>query len=479
MHARERYDVIVVGAGAGGLAVTYRLVMAGLSVLLLEKGYPLPRDGSTLSVNKVMSLGTFKSKERWSDARGRPLVPEEYFNVGGKTKWYGAALIRFSPDEFKPEHSRSCLAWPIGYEVLAPYYEIAEELLGARTFSIEPQLAALLARVSQRAPEWRHQPLSLGLDPRILENPDEAKHFDGFASAKGLKFDAERAFLDRVRQQPNLVMITGKNVIALRCRTDRPEQVSGVRCQDGSEFAATNVILAAGALHSCRLLERYLRITGLKSKLPGAELVGRYYKCHLNSALVAVSRCRKTDLLRKTALLQNDRFPFSSVQTLGWIDREILGSQLPPLTRSLVAGPLGKRAYGFWLTTEDGSHPDNRISAPEEANPMIDYDTRRLPQAEKEHQQLTRALLLLLARVGYLGFAKRMPLAATGHACGTLVTGRDPANSVVDSAGRVHGLENLYVADGSVLPRSSRVNPSLTIYAWALRVGDLIARDAA
>ena len=55
------------------------------------------------------------------------------------------------------------------------------------------------------------------------------------------------------------------------------------------------------------------------------------------------------------------------------------------------------------------------------------------------------------------------------------ICGADSGDSVVDPNGAVHGLEGLYVADGSVLPRISRVNPSLTIYAWGLRVGDLIA----
>ena len=46
---------------------------------------------------------------------------------------------------------------------------------------------------------------------------------------------------------------------------------------------------------------------------------------------------------------------------------------------------------------------------------------------------------------------------------------------MVDPVGKVHGLKALYVVDGSVLPRSSRVNPSLTIYAWSLRVAELLA----
>ena len=53
-----------------------------------------------------------------------------------------------------------------------------------------------------------------------------------------------------------------------------------------------------------------------------------------------------------------------------------------------------------------------------------------------------------------------------------MVTGTDPHTSVVDPHGKVHGMANLYIGDGSVLARSSRVNPALTIYAWGLRLGD-------
>ena len=93
-------DVIIIGSGAGGAAAAYALAKRGLRVLILEKGPELPRDGSTLDINRVVHRGEFLSHERWMGSRGEPLMPEEHFNLGGKTKWYGAALLRFSPSEF-------------------------------------------------------------------------------------------------------------------------------------------------------------------------------------------------------------------------------------------------------------------------------------------------------------------------------------------------------------------------------------------
>ena len=84
-----------------------------------------------------------------------------------------------------------------------------------------------------------------------------------------------------------------------------------------------------------------------------------------------------------------------------------------------------------------------------------------------------RALKTLKA--GLLPVSQRIPLQGSAHSVGTLVAGDDPRRSVVGADGRVHGMENLYVVDGSVLPRSGRMNPALSIYAWSLRVAEQLA----
>jgi choline dehydrogenase-like flavoprotein len=50
----------------------------------------------------------------------------------------------------------------------------------------------------------------------------------------------------------------------------------------------------------------------------------------------------------------------------------------------------------------------------------------------------------------------------------------DPGQGVVDSNGQVHGVENLFIADGSIFPSSLGVNPQETIMAFAGRIADHI-----
>jgi choline dehydrogenase-like flavoprotein len=482
MNASTRdvaYDVIVVGSGAGGSAAAYRLARAGLGVLLLERGEELPRDESTLDVQAVVHEGRFKSRDPWRDGRGRPLVPEEYFNLGGKTRWYGAALLRFDPGEFAADTVHQCRPWPVAAGEMQPYYDEVERLLGVRQFDCEAGLARIINRLTGTGSPWRSAPLPMGLDPAILGSPVEAAHFDGFASPRGLKGDAQRAFLDAVRELPNLHIHTGDAASSLIAAPGDPTRIAGVLTAAGRVHRGRRVLLAAGALHTPQLVQRYLEEQGLSQSLPCARNMGRHLKLHLLTAVVAIGTRRQTDLLRKTTLLTHDDLPHSSVQPLGF-DGELIAGLMPGVVPRSVARVLGDHAYGFFLQTEDGSDPRNRIvGGPPGSEPVLDYEDSRLPAARREHRALVARFRTDLLRAGLLAFSKRIGLAGTAHACGTMIAGDDPRDSVVDADGRVHGLDGLYVVDGSILPRSSRVNPSLSIYAWSLRVADRIAAEDA
>jgi choline dehydrogenase-like flavoprotein len=472
----EHYDVIVVGSGAGGSAVAHRLTKAGKRVLLLEKGGRLPRDGSTLDVKTVFAEGKYKNQVEWSDGHGKPFVPGEYYNIGGKTKWYGAALLRMAPHEFEADPGFHCRDWPIEYADLEPYYADAEKLLHVNRFEHEPELAELIDTICGADEGWKPDVLPLGLKKEILDDPNEAKHFDGFASACGYKSDAEWNLLNPISETAEFTLRSNTEVTSLVTTSEGPLAIRGVVCDDGRTFAADTVVLAAGAMTTPRILQNFMRSSEAAANLPCATNVGAYFKLHLNSALLAFSPFKRHDVLRKTAIFFNERFPHSTVQCLGWMDGEILGSQLPSAVPRFVTSAAGERAVGFFVTTEDGSHADNRILAEgSDGRPSLDYDLDRIPDSAKEHDAVVSAFRHTLLHAKLVGVDRYMGIAGSAHALGSTVAGENPADSVVDANGKVHGIDNLYVADGGVLPRSSRVNPALTIYAWGLRLGDHLA----
>jgi choline dehydrogenase-like flavoprotein len=468
------YDIIVIGSGAGGAAAAYRLAQAGRAVLVLEKGEALPTDGSTQDVGTVLERGAFASKEVWRDGRGRRFTPRERFNLGGKTMWSGAAFSRFSPGEFLVDSAFQYHAWPIGYEELAPYYDEAERLLDVRSFAVERDLAAILGTL--RRSGWRERPLNLGLASDILDHPADAKKLDGFALPSGRKSDAAR-LLSKISSLPNVVIEAGRPVADLLADGEKNSRIAGVACADGARFFARDVVLAAGALHSPRLLFRYLRNARPDHGVPGLTYLGRYYKRQLRTTLIAFSSRVTTDVLRSTVLVTHDRFPHSSVRPLGVLDDGVLATLCPRFLPAVFAEALGRRAYGFQLRTEDGSHRRNRIiSVKEPATPTLDVDDRRIRMSVGEHRGLVRAFRRSLLGAGWWPSATRATPVDTANACGTMVAGADRATSVVGPDGKVHEFDNLYVCDGSVLPRSGRADPALTIYAWSLRVADGIVR---
>jgi choline dehydrogenase-like flavoprotein len=108
-----------------------------------------------------------------------------------------------------------------------------------------------------------------------------------------------------------------------------------------------------------------------------------------------------------------------------------------------------------------------------------------LPQLVIEHaysERDTRAKTALVRRARRLLestgalFSHTHHVKTFSHALGTVRMGVDPSSSSLDEYCRVRGIANLWVTDGSALPMSAGVNPSLTIAANALRAADVIAR---
>ena len=126
----ERYDVIIIGSGAGGGTLAYRLAPTGKRILILERGDFLRREPDNWNSRAVFGEGKSKADETWRDRDGKPFRPGIHYYVGGNTKFYGAVLLRLREADFGEVRHKGGVspAWPIAYADLAPYYTEAETL---------------------------------------------------------------------------------------------------------------------------------------------------------------------------------------------------------------------------------------------------------------------------------------------------------------------------------------------------------------
>ncbi len=92
----DHYDIIIIGSGAGGGTLLHRLAPSGKRILMLERGDYVPREKDNWSTLAVNVQGKYNTKEQWKDSDGKPLHPHTNYNVGGNTKFFGAALFPFA-----------------------------------------------------------------------------------------------------------------------------------------------------------------------------------------------------------------------------------------------------------------------------------------------------------------------------------------------------------------------------------------------
>jgi choline dehydrogenase-like flavoprotein len=492
------YDVIIIGTGAGGGTLLSRLAPTGKRILVLERGEYIQRERENWDPAAIRS-GHYRPNELWRDAQDQPFRPFTHHCVGGNTKFFGAALLRLREDDFGEvqHHGGTSPAWPIAYADLERYYGEAEWLYhvhGARgtdpheppssvpyrhaPVAHEPRIAQLERGL--RAEGLRPFPLPLAIRPSPESSPVKLSLFDGYPDPTESKADSHVIGVGPALAHENVELRTGHFVTQLVTSRagDAVQQVVARHREQIETFEADLVVVACGAIESAALLLRSASPQHPNGLANGSDLVGRNYMNHHNGALIAITREPNPSAFQKTLALTDfyrsgpgSQLPLGSVQLMGRSMPEDLAPLLANHLPTLSAEQAAANSLDFWLTAEDLPIPQNRVTLGPDGAIKLSYRATNLAA----YDALERTLRAVLERaIGpelvFTGY--RLDVSGVSHQCGTLRFGVDPRSSVLNLECRAHELENLYVVDASFFPSSGAVNPSLTIMANALRVGD-------
>lgn len=489
-------DVCIIGSGVGGSAVAWSLAPAGARVLVLERGGHLPREPENSDPEAVFGQLRYRTTDTWLDGAGKPFRPGQYYFVGGHTKFFGTAMFRFRQEDFgEVVHEEGVSpAWPITYDELAPWYDLAEELFQvhgkegvdpcepprAQAFPYgpvphEPVLARLEERMRQQGLQPFAMPASIGLhDGGGCVRCSSCDAHPCRIDAKG---DAETRLLRPAMRAPNVTLWTGSEVVKLETSDDGKRIVAAVVRRAGREVRVTAslFVLSAGAINSAALLLRSASAHYPDGLANGSGKVGRNYMNHNCTALMALDP-RQVNATRfpKTVALNDFYFgdgaggpPLGNLQMLGKLQPAMLRGALPWAPAGVLAW-LARHSVDMYAMSEDLPHPDSRVRVTPSG--QIQLDWRRTNLAP--HRRLVQRAKRMLRRAGYpVVLSRPFGMDTPSHQCGTLRFGSDPASSVLDPWCRAWQLDNLYVVDASFFPSSAALNPALTIAAQALRVG--------
>jgi choline dehydrogenase-like flavoprotein len=507
----NHYDVIIIGTGAGGGTLAYRVAPTGKRILLIERGDYVRREPQNWSTLEVAVRGRYQTTEHWRDCRGKDLHPHTNYYVGGNTKFYGAALFRLREEDFGElkHHGGVSPAWPIAYDELEPYYQQAEDLYhvhGMRgedptephasgpypysPVSHEPRIQQLhddLARLGHRP---FHVPLGIRLDEsnRHKSACIRCATCDGHPCLINAKADAQTICVDPALEYENVTLLTNAYVERLETTASGRDVSHVCVVRDGKHetYSADVVVVSAGAINSAALLLRSRNDKHPRGLANGSDVVGRHYMGHINSVLMAISRQPNDSVFQKTLALNDFYFgdgagfplPMGHISFVGKLDAITLSAGAPAIAPGFTLELMAKHSLDFWLTSEDLPDPDNRVTLDADGKIVLSY----VPNNEEGHRRLIAKLKYLMNHLEpgmsiiprNLFVGQRIPLAGVAHQNGTIRFGDDPATSALDRNCRAHEVDNLYVVDASFFPSSGAVNPALTIMANALRVGDHI-----
>ncbi|MBV9851046.1 MAG: GMC family oxidoreductase [Armatimonadetes bacterium] len=538
------YDVIVVGAGAGGGVAAGALAEAGKRVLLLERGRPLSFEDVGRDHLRNQRLSQYGNNAGPDGLPLRVLIdpvgarhllrPHDggYHNnaacVGSGTRVYGGQAWRFMPQDFRmactygvPDGS-SLADWPITYEELAPFYDRAEWEVGAagdgdaathlppraRPYPMPPlptPRQGKLLRVGAAALGWPTTPVPLLINsvPRDgRESCIHCQHCVGFACPTDAKNGTQNTLIPRALATGRCDLVTGAT--AERVETDGTGRVVGIAYRDDAgerhTARAEVVVLSGGAIETARLLLLSANAQEPNGLGNNSDQVGRHLQGHYYPTAVGLFPEPVWDGLGPGASTATCAFNHGND---GIIGGGMLADDFIVLPivfqKGLLPPDLPRWGAANKVFMRDGYRRSIKVSGPVHEIPSPDarvtldpdvLDRRGLPVVRLSgttHPETVRTSAFMLKRAKQWlraagasevwGAAPGLTLSGGQHQAGTCRMGDDPARSVVDPHCRVHGHDNLYVADGSVHVTNGGFNPVLTILALAFRTAQHITQS--
>jgi choline dehydrogenase-like flavoprotein len=420
MSPSSHFDVIIIGSGAGGGTLVHKLAPSGKRILLLERGDYVPREKANWNPRLVNLEGRYNTREVWHDKDGQDLHPHTNYNVGGNTKFYGAALFRLRKKDFGDlqHHGGLSPAWPIGYDELEPYYTQAEQMYhvhGARgedpteppatapyphpPVSHESRLQHLAEDFTRLGLQPFHTPLGVMLDEKTRHRSAciRCETCDGFPCLLGAKADAQVCAVDPALSHANVTMLTGALVERLETTPSGLELSKVIVQREGAReaYSANMVVVSCGAINTAALLLRSANEQHPRGLANRSDVVGRHYMGHTNSVLMALSKCPNPTVFQKT-LSVNDfyfgspewRYPMGHISFVGKLDGQTLRAGAPAVAPGWTLDLMARHSLDFWLTSEDLPDPDNRVTLDAQGGIVLSYT----PNNEEAHRRLIAKL---------------------------------------------------------------------------------------
>ncbi|HTQ48678.1 MAG TPA: GMC family oxidoreductase [Polyangiaceae bacterium] len=486
-----RADVVIVGSGAGGAVVAREMARAGRSVVVVEEG-PFVAPGE---YGKLPPMGMFRRCAREAGLSavvglgGSPFISLLMGRcVGGSSVLTGGVCFRI-PDEVLHEWSGRLGLTSMTPEGLDPHFRVVERVAHVETV---PD-----AMRSRGIDLFTDGAAKLGIPMKPLRRNTRGCRGASrcnFGCPHGAKMSVDVSFLPEATARGALVVSD-----ALVERVDVTSGVArGVRgrliTDDGArvpfEVRARVVVVACGSLHTPLLL----RASGVDSRH-----VGRHLTLH---PAVRVSALFDEVVEGWDGAMQpvfSDHFASEGVTLVGvYPPVSVLAAGFPGVGRkhrALAHRTPNMAVFGGMIHDEGGGSVHRVIGR----EPLVTYR-----MAREDRPRLVR-LIEILGRMAFAAGAREVAMPVFGietmksvkevddfaarpppmrriectafHPLGSAKMSTDPREGVVRESGETWQVDNLFVADGSVLPTSIGVNSQLPIMAVAHKIASGIAAD--